>query len=195
MRAQELLEDKDSIAFTFGRFNPPTIGHEKLVDAAKNAGASNYRVYVSQSQDPKKNPLHSDQKLGYLKTMFPGVKFQLAGTFLKIVTDLYDEGWKNVVLVVGSDRVADFERLLNDYNGGEDKPHGYYNFDSIEVKSAGQRDPDAEGAEGMSASKMRVAATEDDYNSFKKGLPSGFRGGEEMFNAIRKGMNLHGNNK
>lgn len=192
MRAQELLEDNDSIAFTFGRFNPPTIGHEKLIDAAKNAGASSYRVYVSKSHEPRKNPLHHKQKLGYLKTMFPGVKFQLAGTFLKIVTDLHDEGWKNIVLVVGSDRVADFQKLLNTYNGVEGKPHGYYNFDSIDVQNAGQRDPDADGAEGMSASKMRDAATADDYNSFKKGLPSGFRGGEEMFNAIRKGMNLHG---
>ena len=192
MRAQELLEDRSSIAFTFGRFNPPTIGHEKLVDAVKDAGGSSYRVYVSQSHDSKKNPLDPTAKLGYLKTMFPGVKFELVGTVLKIVTGLHDEGWKNIILVVGSDRVADFERLLNDYNGVEDKPHGYYNFDSIEVKSAGQRDPDAEGAEGMSASKMRVAATEDDYNSFKNGLPSGFRGGEEMFNAVRKGMNLHG---
>ena len=196
MRVQDLKEDSDNhIAFTFGRFNPPTIGHEKLINAVK-AAAGKYRIYVSKTHDVKKNPLDYNTKMQYLNAMFPtaNISNDKMRTILEIVVSLYDEGWENITMVVGDDRIADFDRMLNTYNGVEGKAHGYYNFNSINVISAGQRDPDADGAEGMSASKMRVAATEDDYNSFKNGLPSGFRGGEEMFNAVRIGMNLHGNN-
>jgi hypothetical protein len=120
--------------------------------------------------------------------MFPGVNFQSAKTFLPILVDLNKKGHLDIILVVGDDRVSEFEKLVNTYNGVKDKPHGYYNFNSIEVISAGQRDPDAEGAEGMSASKMRAAATEDDYASFKLGLPQGFKQGEKLFNDVKEGM-------
>jgi len=126
--------------------------------------------------------------MGYLKAMFPGINFQFAKTFLPILVNLYGSEERNVILVVGSDRTVEFEELMNTYNGVKDKPHGYYNFDSIEVISAGERDPDSEGAEGMSASKMRAAATEDDYASFKLGLPQGFKQGEKLFKDVQAGM-------
>lgn len=187
MRAREILEAKDPIAFTFGRMNPPTIGHEKLINAVKSA-SGNYMIYVSRSRDSEKNPLDSNTKMGYLKTMFPGVNFQSEETFMPILVDLYASGERDIILVVGDDRVADFERLINTYNGVKDKPHGYYNFDSINVISAGQRDPDSPGAEGMSASKMRAAAKENDYASFKLGLPQGFKQGEKLFKDVQLGM-------
>jgi len=187
MRAREILEAKDSLAITFGRFNPPTIGHEKLINAVK-AASGNYMIYVSESHDSKKNPLASDQKLAYLKQMFPGVNFQSAKTFLPILVDLHKSNTQDIIMVVGDDRVSEFEWLINQYNGVKDKPHGYYNFNSIEVISAGQRDPDSEGAEGMSASKMRAAAKADDYSSFKLGLPDGFQQGEKLFKDVQGGM-------
>ena len=189
MRAREILEAKDSFAFTFGRFNPPTIGHQKLIDAVM-AASGNYMIYVSESYDSKKNPLKPDQKLGYLKTMFPGVNFQSAKTFLPILVDLHKSDVQDIVMVVGDDRVSEFEWLINAYNGVKDKPHGYYNFNTIEVISAGQRDPDSEGAEGMSASKMRAAAVANNYDSFKQGLPSTFEHGEQLFKDVQQGMNL-----
>jgi len=187
MRAREILEAQEPFAFTYGRMNPPTIGHEKLIDAVKSA-SGNYAVYVSRSHDPKKNPLDVDTKLGYLKTMFPNVKFEPAQLFLPILSNLYASGVRDIILVVGDDRVADMEKMINAYNGVKDKPHGYYNFDSIQVKNAGQRDPDSPGAEGMSASKMRAAAANDDYSSFKLGLPQGFKQGEKLFKDVQRGM-------
>ena len=187
MRAREILEATDPLAFTFGRFNPPTIGHEKLINAVK-AASGNYMIYVSESHDSKKNPLASDQKLAYLKQMFPGVNFQSAKTFLPILVDLHKSKTQDIVMVVGDDRVTEFDWLINEYNGVKDKPHGYYNFNSIDVISAGARDPDSEGAEGMSASKMRAAAAADDYSSFKLGLPDGFQHGEKLFKDVQAGM-------
>ena len=159
MRVQDLKEDSNShIAFTFGRFNPPTIGHEKLINAV----------------------------------MFPtaNISNDKMRTILEIVVSLYDEGWENITMVVGDDRIADFDRMLNTYNGVEGKAHGYYNFDSINVVSAGQRDPDADGADGMSASKMRAAAVANNYDNFKQGLPSTFEHGEQLFKDVQQGMNL-----
>ena len=187
MRAREILEAQDPFAFTFGRMNPPTIGHEKLINAVK-AASGNYMIYVSQSHDSEKNPLGANTKMGYLKTMFPGVNFQSELTFMPILVDLYASGIQDIMLVVGDDRVADFEKLINAYNGVKDKPHGYYNFNSIQVKSAGQRDPDSAGAEGMSASKMRTAAKADDYSSFKLGLPDSFQQSEKLFKDVQAGM-------
>ena len=192
MRVQDLREDSDNhIAFTFGRFNPPTIGHEKLINATKAAGGK-YRIYVSKTQDAKKNPLDYDTKMKYLNAMFPtaSISYDNMRTMLEIIVKLYDEGWRNVTLVVGSDRVADFDKMLNTYNGIEGKAHGYYKFDSINVVSAGERDPDADGAEGMSASKMRAAAVANNYDAFKQGLPNTFEHGEQLFKDVQQGMNL-----
>ena len=192
MRVQDLTEATSThIAFTFGRFNPPTIGHEKLINAVK-AAAGKYRIYISKSHDIKKNPLDYNTKMQYLNAMFPtaNISNDKMRTILEIVVSLYNEGWENIRLVVGSDRVADFDRMLNTYNGVEGKAHGYYTFNSINVVSAGERDPDADGAEGMSESKMRSAAVAIDYDSFKQGLPNTFEHGERLFKDVQQGMNL-----
>ena len=187
----------DTAVFTFGRFNPPTTGHEKLIDALareqkKNPGAPMY-VFPSHSNDPKKNPLPHALKVAYMKKMFrkyaKNITVSSARNVFEVATFLHNKGHRAVVMVVGSDRVAEFDRLLNEYNGVQGR-HGYYGFDNIEVVSAGERDPDAEGVEGMSASKMRAAAVEGDYESFKQGLPTGFKDGERLFRDVRKNMGL-----
>ena len=192
MRVQDLTEATSThIAFTFGRFNPPTIGHEKLINAVK-AAAGKYRIYISKTHNAVKNPLEYNTKMQYLNAMFPtaNISNDKMRTILEIVVSLYDEGWENITMVVGDDRIAEFDKMLNTYNGVEGKAHGYYNFDSINVVSAGERDPDADGAEGMSASKMRAAAVANNYDNFKQGLPSTFEHGEQLFKDVQQGMNL-----
>src|SRR6056300_855090 len=167
-----------SVAFTFGRFNPPTIGHEKLIDKVKSQSTNDYKIYLSRSQDTKKNPLSPRDKLNVMKDMFPthakNIELNPTNMVLDLATDLYNKGYSDVIMVVGSDRVREFEGILKKYNDVKSR-HGYYNFDSIKVVSAGERDPDAEGATGMSASKMRAAAEKGDEKSFSKGVPSGYR--------------------
>lgn len=182
--------------FTFGRFNPPTIGHEKLLDKVKSvAGSSDYFIYASQKTDPKKDPLDYTVKVKFMRKMFPrharniildkGVK-----NVFDILVQLYDKGYTKVSMVVGSDRVREFDAIANKYNNVKAR-HGFYNFDGgVTIISAGHRDPDAEGVEGMSASKMREAVTNSDFQTFTKGLPSGFKGAQELFNAVRAGMGL-----
>lgn len=190
-----LLEAK-SIAFTFGRFNPPTTGHEKLINKVKSVPANDYKIYLSRSEDPKKNPLSARQKLDYMKKMFPSharnIEINTSNMILDIATDLYKKGYKEISMVVGSDRVREFDTILKKYNDIRSR-HGYYNFDKINVVSAGERDPDAEGTTGMSASKMRAAAQKGDVKSFKLGLPTGFRDVDSLFKDVRKGMNLAAN--
>jgi hypothetical protein len=189
----------DTAVFTFGRFNPPTIGHEKLVNAvakqqSKNSGSKMY-VYASHSNDPKKNPLPYAKKIAYMRKMFKKYSRNIITgkprTAIEVAVELYNKGHKAIVLVVGSDRVAEFDRLLNEYNGVKSR-HGYYGFDNIEVKSAGDRDPDAEGVEGMSASKMRVAAEKGDFDSFKTGIPDSMSDADKkkMYLDVRKGMGM-----
>ena len=181
-----------TIAFTFGRFNPPTIGHEKLIKKLASVRADEMRIYISQSQDPKKNPLEPRQKLNYMKSIFPRYGNQImipsSNVIINMITEMYDEGFTHLKMVAGSDRVNEFKKLFTTYNDVKSR-HGYYNFDSIEVISAGERDPDAEGASGMSASKMRAAAQDNDLETFEKGLPN-FKGVEKLFKDVRKGMNL-----
>ena len=188
----------DTAVFTFGRFNPPTTGHEKLIEAVakqqkKNAGSKMY-VYASQSNDPKKNPLPYAKKIAYMRKMFKTyAKNIITGkprTAIEVAVELHNKGHRAIVMVVGSDRVQEFDKLLNEYNGVEGKRHGYYGFDNIEVVSAGERDPDAEGIEGMSASKMRVAAADGDFQSFEMGLPSSFSQRKELYRDVRKGMGM-----
>ena len=187
----------DDVTFTFGRFNPPTIGHEKLLDATKKIGR-NYRVYASHSQDSRRNPLDHRTKVRYMKKMFPShsrnIKVDDAVTAIDVAVKLHDEGFKNLTMVVGSDRVRDFQKLLDDYNGVKAR-HGLYDFNTIKVKSAGERDPDAEGVSGMSASKMRKAAQNNDYKSFAQGLPLGYRDGKKLFKDVQKQMRLKGFNE
>ena len=191
----------DTAVFTFGRFNPPTTGHEKLIEAlakeqGKNPGSRMY-VYPSHSQNAKKDPLPHAKKVAYMKKMFPRYKKNIivsrARNIFEVATELHNKGHKAVVMVVGSDRVDEFDNLLNKYNGEEGR-HGFYGFDNIEVVSAGERDPDAEGVTGMSASKMRAAASQNDYDSFKEGLPKGFTDGEKLFKDVRKNMGIREGN-
>lgn len=195
---QYISEEKQkSVVFTFGRMNPPTIGHEKLLDAltkeAKKNGAD-VKVYLSQSNDPKKNPLSYKDKIKFARKMFPKHSRNIMmDTSVKNVFDilvkLYDEGYKTATMVVGSDRVKEFQIIGNKYNGMKAR-HGFYEFDGgVKIVSAGDRDPDAEGASGMSASKMREAAAADDFTTFVKGVPNSYDG-KELFNAVRKGMGL-----
>ena len=191
-----LTEATKEVTFTFGRYNPPTIGHEKLFDAVKKQARSGaYRIYTSKSQDSKKNPLPFKDKIKFVRKMFPKHARAVMGdpdvrTVFDIVTKLYDQGFVKVTMVVGSDRVVEFEALLNKYNGEKGR-HGFYNFEAITVVSAGERDPDAEGAAGMSASKLRALAQQNNFASFAKGLPSGFKDSSGLFNAVRKGMGLN----
>ena len=161
---------EDTVTLVFGRFNPPTVGHKKLLDAAAQvSGNGDMRVYPSRSQDPKKNPLDPDEKANLMRKMFPDHKDSIINdgdvrTIFDAMKIADQEGYKNVNIVVGSDRVTEFDNLAQKYNGK------LYNFDDIEVISAGERD-DGEGVSGMSASKMRKAAAEEDFDTFRKGVP------------------------
>ena len=192
------LTEEDKIAyFTFGRLNPPTVGHEKLLDAlASQAGRQDYFVFVTQSYDKKKNPLNYNAKVKHIRKMFPRhARRVLINKKIRTVFDaatfLYDKGYKSLVMVVGSDRVREFETLLSKYNGVKGT-HGFYNFKSIKISSAGARDPDAEGVEGMSASKMRQFATDNNFTSFAQGLGSsmGNKDAKKLFTDVRDGMGL-----
>jgi hypothetical protein len=191
-----LVEDaKKEVTFVFGRFNPPTIGHEKLFDQTKKlARSGSYRIYASKSVDPKKNPLPFKDKVKFLRKMFPKHARQVMAdkdvrNVLDIATKLYDQGFTKVSMVAGSDRIKEFEVLLNKYNGVKSR-HGFYEFEGvIKVLSAGERDPDADGVSGMSASKMRQAAVDGNLQLFAKGLPSRFYP-TDLYNAVRQGMGL-----
>ena len=187
----------DTAVFTFGRFNPPTTGHEKLIDAlakqqSKNAGSMMY-VYPSHSQNAKKDPLPHTLKIAYMRKMFPKYKSNVivskSRTALEAAVELHKKGHRSIVMVVGSDRVTEFNTLLNKYNGVDSK-HGFYGFDDIKVVSAGERDPDSEGVSGMSASKMRAAAADGDFDLFKTGVPSTFKDSLKLYNDVRKNLGI-----
>ena len=195
-RFKDLMEASDTMVFAFGRFNPPTTGHEKLIKKVSSiSGSDPFRIYPSHTTNPKKDPLPHALKVAYMRKMFKRygnsiVADKGARTAIEIAVKVYDEGFKNIKMVVGSDRIKDFSSMLNKYNGVEGKPHGYYKFDNIDIVSAGERDPDSEGVEGMSASKMRGAAVEGDKDSFLQGVPSGFRDGEKLYRDVRKYMGI-----
>ena len=192
-----LVEETKEVYFTFGRMNPPTIGHGKVMDALKSkAKGADYRVYVSQSQDAKKNPLSYSDKIKHLRKMFPSHARQVmvdkkVRTAIEALVSLYDAGYRKINMVVGEDRIREFDTLLNKYNGVKAR-HGFYNFENINVISAGRRDPDAEGVEGMSASKMRGFAQNNNFQDFAQGLPSKVnnKDARKLFNDVRKGMGL-----
>ena len=194
--SEYLSEAKSEVYFVFGRFNPPTSGHEKLFDKLKKTAGSNpYRIYGSKSQDPKKNPLTFKEKVKFMRKMFPKHARSVMSdadvrTALDICVKLYDQGFTSVTMIAGSDRLKEFDVLLNKYNG-VDSRHGFYNFENgIKIVSAGDRDPDAEGVSGMSASKLRAFASDNDLENFTKGMPKGYKDSKLLFNTIRKGMGL-----
>ena len=184
--------------FAFGRFNPPTIGHEKLVNAViavnqREGGTA--LIYGSHSQDNRTNPLSHTEKFKYLKKMFPRQRKILqsssrARNIMEIAAEL-SEKHNKLIMIAGSDRVSEFKSLLNTYNGVKSK-HGLYEFEEIDVVSAGERDPDADGATGMSASKMRKAATQGDFESFLLGASDELtvKDKRNMMNDVRKGLKL-----
>ena len=193
----ELSEASGDVGvFTLGRFNPPTTGHEKLItkldSVAKQNSASMY-VFPTHSNDAVKNPLPHPLKVAYMKKMYKkyakNIQISKARNVFEVAKVLYDKGHKSIIMVVGSDRVAEFANLLKKYDGVK-STHGFYEFESIKVVSAGERDPDAEGVSGMSASKMRAAAVDGDKDSFLQGVPSSFKDGDKLYNDVRKNMGI-----
>lgn len=186
-------EKEKTTVFAFGRMNPPTIGHEKLVDKVKSVAKqhkADHLIVVSHSHDADKNPLTADQKLQHAKRFFPKTNIITSSkqnpSYLTHAEALHKSGTKHLIMVAGSDRTPEYESNLHKYNG-EGK---LFNFKSIKVVSAGERDPDAEGAAGMSASKMRGHAKTGNFDEFKKGIPSHVpeHHAKELFNDVRVGM-------
>ena len=195
---QYLIEEERVVYFAFGRMNPPTIGHGKLLDVlAAKAGRNPYKLFLSQSQDAKSNPLAYSDKIKNIRKMFPKHARNImvdkkVKTPFDALTVLYDQGFRKIVMVAGSDRVTEYDLRLNKYNGKQ-SAHGFYNFQNgIKIVSAGQRDPDAEGAEGASGTKQRGFASDNDFIKFSQGLPAAMntKDARIMFNAVRKGMGL-----
>jgi phosphopantetheine adenylyltransferase len=185
-------EDGDTLTIVFGRFNPPTVGHEKLLKSAKRISAGgNIKIYPSRTQDPKKNPLDPNTKVSYMRKMFPEFEETIINdpdmrSIFDVLVNADKDGYSNVTIVVGSDRQSEFENLAQKYN------NDLYQFDLIRVVSAGVRDADAEGVEGMSASKMRKAVLDNDFKSFRTGTPKSLDDGETqaLFDAVRQGMQV-----
>ena len=192
MEPPEVEKTKGTLTIAFGRFNPPTTGHEKLLDkVASSSDDSDYIIVPSRSQDPKKNPLDPDTKVSVMQKMFPKHKNNIVNdknnrTIFDVLKKAHTDGYTNVRILGGADRVKEFEKLTGDYNGK------LYNFDNVEVMSAGARDPDSEDVTGMSASKQRKAAAEGDIKAFMKGVPKSLsqKDAEELFKKIRKAMNI-----
>jgi nicotinamide mononucleotide adenylyltransferase len=187
-------EVNKSFAFTFGRFNPPTIGHEKLIRTVASQG-SDYKIFISRSQDAVKNPLSPSDKLKWMTKIFKNYASHIlvmpTNMVLELATKIYSMGYKSITMVVGSDRVGEFKSILTKYNDEKNR-HGYYNFKKINIVSAGERDPDEEGVTGMSASKLRDYARRGDLKNFKRGIPGSLPEKEknELFFDVRKGMGL-----
>ena len=184
----------ETVTLNWGRFNPPTIGHEKLLDVSHSKGSGDHRIYATQTSGDKKNPLEWKTKIKYMRKVFPvHARMILMDKKVKTIFDAlviaHNDGYKKLELVVGSDRVTEFDTLVKKYNGKKGK-HGLYDFKEITIINAGERDPDAEGADGMSASKMRAAASNNDLVAFTQGLPKKFRDAEGLMNAVRSGMGL-----
>ena len=192
MQPPEVEKTKGTLTIAFGRFNPPTTGHEKLLDTVASSSDDNdYMIVPSRSQDKKKNPLDPDTKVAVMQKMFPKHKDKIVNdknnrTIFDVLKKAHTDGYANVRILGGADRVKEFEKLTGDYNGK------LYNFDNVEVMSAGARDPDSEDVTGMSASKQRKAAAEGDIKAFMKGVPKSLsqKDAEELFKKIRTAMNI-----
>jgi len=193
--AEMPVPEAPGVVVVFGRFNPPTVGHQKLLDkAAKVAEKKGYelRIYPSRSQDAKKNPLTPDMKISYMRQMFPDYSDYIiddskSKTIFNVLTGANEEGHRNMLIMVGQDRLSEFQGLAHKYNGD------LYDYDQLEVVSAGERDPDADDVTGMSASKLRLAAAEGDFKKFAKGVPDSLGNMEkmELFNVLRRSMGIN----
>ena len=188
----EVEKTKGTLTVAFGRFNPPTTGHEKLLNqVAKSSDEDDYIIVPSRSQDAKKNPLDADSKVGVMRQMFPKHSEKIVNdpanrTIFDVLKKAHNDGYAGVRVVGGADRQKEFDKLVNTYNGK------LYKFDKVEVVSAGDRDPDADDVTGMSASKQRKAAAEGDLKSFMKGIPSTMekKAAEDLYMNIRKAMQI-----
>ncbi len=175
------------LVFTFGRMNPPTIGHEKLANKIKEVARkenANPRIYLSHTQNPKKDPLSYNDKFRFAKKAFGIVQRSQSKQIFQILPEIEKEGFTDIIMVVGSDRIGEFDRVLQKYNGKD------YNFNSIKTVSSGDRDPDAQGVEGMSGSKLRGVAMSGDEKIFKSGLASKLSDADKtkIYNLVRKNL-------
>lgn len=194
-----ITEAKENHAvLAFGRMNPPTTGHAKLVDKVKEVAKQvhgSHHVVLSHSTDPAKNPLTAEQKVKHASRYFPDTNISTSDkehpNFLSQASKLHKSGVTHLHMVAGSDRIGEYHKILHKYNGVKGA-HGYFKFKDIQVHSAGERDPDAEGVEGMSASKMREHASKGNFKEFKKGVPGHVakEHAKELYNDVRKGMNI-----
>ena len=192
MEPPDVEKTKGTLTIAFGRFNPPTTGHEKLLNTvASSSDDGDYVIVPSRSQDKKKNPLDPDTKVGVMRQMFPDHSEKIVNdpankTIFDVLKKAHNDGYSNVRIIGGGDRVAEFEKLSGNYNGK------LYQFDNIEVRSAGDRDPDSDDVTGMSASKQRKYAAQGDLDNFLKGVPSAMnkKAAKELYNNIRTGMNV-----
>ena len=184
MLLRELYEDEKTASLAFGRMNPPTIGHKKLVDVVASQPGDPF-LFITHTQKPKTDPLDFQTKLKFATKFFPNVTVgdSSVNTIIKALQKIESMGYTSITYVAGSDRVDDFKNLITKYNGKD------YNFKNIDVVSAGERDPDADGAEGMSASKMRAAAMSDDFDAFKQGVVDQSLA-NALYDAVRKGMGV-----
>ena len=189
----EVFKEKSrkSVAFCFGRMNPPTIGHARLLNTTARASAGgDYYIFLSHTQDSKKNPLDYNTKIDFVKSMYPQhadhVSYGSRRTIMEIMEFLYHNNYTDVIYVCGNDRLPAFKELLNKYNGIEGGKT-YYKFNSIDIVSSGPRDPDDDGVAGASASAARAAAEEGDKEEFKKITGAG-RFAPQLYKAVRKGM-------
>ena len=188
-------KSKGTLTIAFGRFNPPHIGHQQLMDTAKAAAdqeQGDYIIVPSRSNDPKKNPLDADTKVAFMRGMFQQHAGRIQNdvntrTIFDVLKKAHADGYENVRIVGGADRVGEFSKLANNYNGT------LYQFNNVEVISAGDRDPDAEGVEGLSASRLRLAAAENDYRTFRSAMPDTMRPREvkDLYNTLRMSMGIN----
>jgi hypothetical protein len=196
MRLLQLFEAEvpgKHVTFCFGRMNPPTIGHEQVLDTMAEEGGD-MKIFVSQSQDAKKNPLDYATKIKFIKAMFPKyagsvVENSSLNTVVKVASHLYDLGYRSATFVAGSDRLEDMKKLLEAYNGVEGKAHGFYNFEVLDFKSSGEREDGAEGVAGVSASGARAAAANGDLEAFREATGAGELS-QKLYDAVRKGMGI-----
>lgn len=192
-----LVEEEKTLYFVWGRMNPPTAGHEKLLDFLKaKAGNNPFRIYLTQSEDKNKNPIPFAQKVKFARKGFPQYARQIImdrkiKTLLDAAASFYNEGFKRIVIVAGSDRIREYDVLLNKYNGKKSK-HGFYNFERISVLSAGKRDPESKGVEGVSGTKLRGYAENGDFTKFAQLMPKKLSNADAkaVYNSVRKGLGL-----
>ena len=190
----KVKKTKGTLTIAFGRFNPPHLGHQQLMDTAASAAEKDkgdYMIVPSRSNDPKKNPLDADTKVAFMRGMFPQHSDKISNdantrTIFDVLKKAHSDGYANVRIVGGADRVKEFDKLANTYNGN------LYDFDNVEVISAGDRDPDADGVEGLSASRLRLAASENDFSTFRSAMPEGFprREAKQLFDTVRQSMGI-----